>query len=64
MESKVKFEGGKIVATLSDGVDSDKDGVRSAEADLTVRIDLAESINEAFKTDPEWLKGVLGNLGL
>lgn len=64
MKTGMKFEGGKIVANIADGIDSDKDGVMALEGEMLVKLDLAEAINEAFKTDPEWLKSIIGSLGM
>lgn len=64
MKTGLKFESGKIVATLADGIDADKDGVMAAEAEIGIKIDLAEAINEAFKTDASWLKGIIETLGV
>jgi len=55
----LKFEDGKLVVNLSGGVDADKDGKKSIEADAVVKIDAAEAVSEIAKKDLPWLEAVL-----
>lgn len=64
VKPEMKFENGKIVVSVSAQLDTDKDGVPSAETSLVQKIDLAEAVNEAFKTDAQWVIDLVGKLGI
>lgn len=49
VEKKLAFKEGKIVVELGGSYDGDKDGVKSAEAGLFVKVDAVEAIKEVIK---------------
>lgn len=57
---KLKYEDGKLKASASVGLDTDKDGVNAVAASLVVEIDAKEAVSEIVKDKvPEWLKELL-----
>ncbi len=64
MVTEFKVEAGKIIISAQDGIDKDKDQVHSVSAKLSVEVDLAEAINEAFKVDPQSIIDIIKKLGL
>lgn len=53
---EIKYEEGKIVAKVNQGLDADKDGKNSIEAELLVKIDAIEAVSEIIKNEvPQWL---------
>ena len=62
MENKLKFENGKLIAPLSYGLDSDKDGVKSVLLEASLTIDAVEAVTEIWKNAPEFLLQIVANL--
>jgi hypothetical protein len=60
MKPEIKFENGKLVASVKVGVDVDNDGINSVGADVTIYLDAKEVVTEIIKTEiPSWLKDLL-----
>lgn len=60
MTPELKYEEGKLIAKVSVGLDTDKDGVKSVGADVVIFIDAKEAFSEIIKQEiPQWLKDLL-----
>lgn len=60
MKPELKYEGGKLIASASVGVDSDKDGQQSAGVEVKMFIDAQEAVAEIIKQEvPAWLKDLV-----
>lgn len=58
----LKYEGGKLKAAASVGVDKDHDGAKSVSLKVELEIDAMEAVNEIVKDGaPQWLKDLVGS---
>lgn len=59
MSQKIEMKDGKVHVTLQTGLDKDKDGNMSLEADMVLKLNPAELINEIAKKDMALLEAIL-----
>ena len=66
MQKEMKMEGDVLKVSVSEGIDSDKDGVQSIKAAIQLELDGSEIIDELLKSSSlaEKAKGILVKLGI
>jgi hypothetical protein len=57
-----KIENGQLVVDASIAIDSDKDGKVAGEASLSLKLNLAEVLNEVVKKDMPLIEAILSQI--
>lgn len=59
MQSKLKFENGKLIVSAEHAQDGDGDGKSSVKAKVEVEIDPVEVVGEIMKKDLSFLESIV-----
>lgn len=60
--SKLTFVDGILQGNIGGGYDGNQDGKPSVSADINLKVDAAEVVEEIFKTDAAWLMKIISQL--